>query len=81
MTPPIRVLSSAFELSHLPNRAELRLRDLDRVIELVKSHAPDIVALQEADQRDPSGRTAQSYIVSDSGRVYLFLGHACGQLA
>ncbi len=28
----IRVLASAFELSHLPNRAELRLRDLDRVI-------------------------------------------------
>jgi len=28
----IRVLSSAFELSHLPNRAELRLKDLKRVI-------------------------------------------------
>jgi signal transduction histidine kinase len=28
----IRVMSSAFELSHLPNRAELRLKDLDRVI-------------------------------------------------
>src|SRR3954469_12800225 len=28
----IRVLSGAFELSHLPNRAELRLKDLDRVI-------------------------------------------------
>jgi signal transduction histidine kinase len=28
----IRVLSSAFELSYLPNRAELRLKDLDRVI-------------------------------------------------
>src|SRR5437763_15264482 len=27
----IRVMSSAFELSHLPNRAELRLKDLDRV--------------------------------------------------
>src|SRR5437660_2091103 len=27
-----RVLASAFELSHLPNRAELRLRDVDRVI-------------------------------------------------
>ena len=30
--PAIRVLASAFELSHLPNRAELRLKDLDRVI-------------------------------------------------
>src|SRR3954468_24180068 len=28
----IRVLSGPFELSHLPNRAELRLKDLDRVI-------------------------------------------------
>src|SRR5262249_41379098 len=28
----IRVLASAFELSHLPNRAELRLTDLHRVI-------------------------------------------------
>src|SRR5262249_13210873 len=28
----MRVLSAAFELSHLPNRAELRLKDLDRVI-------------------------------------------------
>ena len=28
----IRVLSGAFELSHLPNRAELRLKELDRVI-------------------------------------------------
>jgi PAS domain S-box-containing protein len=28
----IRVLVGAFELSHLPNRAELRLKDLDRVI-------------------------------------------------
>src|SRR5437867_4785792 len=28
----IRVLSGSFELSHLPNRAELRLKDLNRVI-------------------------------------------------
>ena len=28
----VRVLAGAFELSHLPNRAELRLKDLDRVI-------------------------------------------------
>jgi nitrogen-specific signal transduction histidine kinase len=28
----VRVLGGAFELSHLPNRAELRLTDLDRVI-------------------------------------------------
>ena len=28
----VRVLGGAFELSHLPNRVELRLKDLDRVI-------------------------------------------------
>lgn len=28
----IRVMTSVFELNHLPNRAELRLKDLDRVI-------------------------------------------------
>src|SRR5262249_51558660 len=28
----IRVLSASFELSHLPNRAELRLKHIDRVI-------------------------------------------------
>src|SRR5262245_18411444 len=32
LPPAIRVLSSAFELSHLPSRAELRLHDLKRVI-------------------------------------------------
>ena len=30
--PVIRVLSGVFELDHLPNRAELRLKELDRVI-------------------------------------------------
>src|SRR3954469_15788637 len=28
----VRVLAGAFEMSHLPNRAELRLKDMDRVI-------------------------------------------------
>jgi ABC-type transporter Mla subunit MlaD len=37
--------------------------------------------LREADQRDPSGRTSQGYIVSDQGRAYLFLAHASGLLA
>jgi signal transduction histidine kinase len=36
-----RVLSSAFELSHLPNRAELRLKDLDRVIGYTLSQVKD----------------------------------------
>src|SRR4051812_27048059 len=37
----IRVLSGAFELSHLPNRAELRLTDLDRVIGYTLSQVKD----------------------------------------
>src|SRR5437867_672466 len=37
----IRVLASAFELSHLPNRAELRLRDLNRVIGYTLSQVKD----------------------------------------
>ncbi|MBI3400264.1 MAG: PAS domain-containing protein [Acidobacteria bacterium] len=37
----IRVLSAAFELSHLPNRAELRMRDLDRVIGYTLSQVTD----------------------------------------
>ncbi|MDX2158656.1 MAG: hypothetical protein SFW09_19315 [Hyphomicrobiaceae bacterium] len=38
-------------------------------------------AMRDAEQRDPSGRAAQSLVVSDHGRAYLFLGHASGQLA
>jgi two-component system sensor histidine kinase AtoS len=37
----IRVLASAFELSHLPNRAELRLKDLNRVIGYTLSQVKD----------------------------------------
>jgi PAS domain S-box-containing protein len=37
----IRVLATAFELSHLPNRAELRLTDLDRVIGYTLSQVKD----------------------------------------
>jgi signal transduction histidine kinase len=36
-----RVLGSAFDLSHLPNRAELRLKDLDRVIGYTLSQVKD----------------------------------------
>ena len=37
----IRVLASAFELSHPPNRAELRLKDVDRVIGYTLSQVKD----------------------------------------
>ncbi len=35
---------------------------------------------READQRDSSGRLANAHLVSDTGRVYLFLAHAAGRL-
>jgi nitrogen-specific signal transduction histidine kinase len=37
----LRVLASVFELSHLPNRAELRLKELDRVIGYTLSQVKD----------------------------------------
>src|SRR5437763_12249127 len=39
--PVIRVLSGVFELDHLPNRAELRLKELDRVIGYTLSQVKD----------------------------------------
>jgi signal transduction histidine kinase len=37
----VRVLTAAFELAHLPNRLELRLKDLDRVIGYTLSQVKD----------------------------------------
>ncbi|MET0431686.1 MAG: hypothetical protein ABWZ86_04355 [Hyphomicrobium sp.] len=36
--------------------------------------------IKEADNRDPSGRTAHGHLTSDTGRVYLFLAHAVGRI-
>jgi hypothetical protein len=36
--------------------------------------------VSESDLRDPSGRLTHSQLVSDTGRVYLFLAHASGRL-
>ncbi len=35
---------------------------------------------REAEQRDPSGRTASQHLLSDMGRVYLFLAHVSGRI-
>ena len=52
------------------------------VRESVNRYLQDFVRiLRDADQRDPSGRTSQSHIVSDHGRAYLFLAHASGHLS
>ena len=40
----VRVLTSAFELTHLPNRLELRLKELDRVIGYTLSQVKDDTA-------------------------------------
>ena len=37
----IRILAGAFELSHLPNRAELRLRNTEKVLGYTLSHVKD----------------------------------------
>ena len=37
-------------------------------------------AISESDLRDPTGRLTQGQLVSDAGRVYLFLAHASGRL-
>lgn len=36
--------------------------------------------LRETEVRDPSGQLLQGHVVSDMGRVYLFLAHATGRL-
>jgi hypothetical protein len=35
---------------------------------------------RDAEQRDPSGRLVNEHLLSDMGRVYLFLGHASGRI-
>jgi hypothetical protein len=37
--------------------------------------------MREAEGRDPSGRLVHQHLISDSGRVYLFLAHASGRLS
>lgn len=47
----------------------------------INRYLNDFERLQkEADMKDPSGRMAQSHLVSDTGRVYLFLAHASGRI-
>jgi hypothetical protein len=36
--------------------------------------------VRDMEQKDPSGRAVQAHLISDSGRVYLFLAHASGRL-
>jgi len=36
--------------------------------------------LNEADEKDPSGRIIQNYLTTDAGRAYLMLAHISGRL-
>ncbi len=36
--------------------------------------------LHDAAKADPKGRTVQSHLISETGRIYLVLGHASGRL-
>jgi hypothetical protein len=36
--------------------------------------------LQDASKADPKGRTVQTHLTSETGRIYLMLGHASGRL-
>lgn len=36
--------------------------------------------LQDASKADPKGRTVQTHLISETGRIYLLLGHASGRL-
>lgn len=58
-----RRIKADAELAHTVQRY---LGDFERII-------------READARDPSGRLAHTHLVSDTGRVYLFLAHAAGR--
>ncbi len=53
-----------------------------RLRETVQQYLSDFERiLADADRSDPSGRAAQGQVVSETGRVYLFLAHASGRLA
>ncbi len=36
--------------------------------------------IRDIEQKDPAGRGVHNHLISDSGRVYLFLAHASGRL-
>lgn len=53
--------------------------DLAGLVNRYLNDFENIVA--EADRRDPSGRAAHTELISETGRVYLFLAHAAGRLS
>ena len=57
-----------------------RYRSDPKLQQTVERYLADFEAIKtDAERRDPTGRLAENHLVSDSGRVYLFLAHASGR--
>ncbi|MCF6199956.1 MAG: hypothetical protein L3J67_11300, partial [Hyphomicrobiaceae bacterium] len=58
-----------------------RYHDDDGFRNTVEKYVNDFEGmLNEADEKDPSGRIVQNYITSETGRAYLMLAHISGRL-
>ena len=60
----------------------LRYRTEPELKRTVDHYLADFEAMRrEAELRDPTGRTANNHLLSDMGRVYLFLAHVSGRIS
>lgn len=60
----------------------LRYRTDPQLQHTVNHYLADFESIRrEAEHRDPSGRAVSSHLLSDMGRVYLFLAHVSGRIA
>ena len=58
-----------------------RLRTDAQLLQSVNRYLADFErTVSESDMRDPTGRLTQAQLLSEAGRVYLFLAHASGRL-
>lgn len=60
----------------------MRYRSDPELKRTVDHYLADFEAMRrEAELRDPTGRTANNHLLSDMGRVYLFLAHVSGRIS
>jgi hypothetical protein len=60
----------------------MRYRAEPELKRTVDHYLADFEAMRrEAELRDPTGRTANNHLLSDMGRVYLFLAHVSGRIS
>jgi ABC-type transporter Mla subunit MlaD len=60
----------------------VRYRSDPELKRTVDHYLADFEAMRrEAELRDPTGRTANNHLLSDMGRVYLFLAHVSGRIS